>query len=309
MSSPTTPTRKRDWKKYNNALVSRAELFLDLKTLKNWERDLRKMNRNKNGRKFIYPESFFRYLALLQTYYRLSCRAAESLLGFLERHIPILKKPDHSTIHRRITKLEFGLGESVKHRKNLVVSIDSSGLKVHNRGEWIRHKHKIRRGYLKIHFAVNPKTREIIELRSTKEEVHDNKMFRPLVRSIVRRYAVKKVLADAAHDDHRNFNILDQLDIIPAIKMKGNSNAWKWHPKFDWKHRVRRGYVTMMIKSFKDWRRRLGYKKRWVSEIVFSSFKANFGEYFASKKMENIKKEIIRKAYVHNLLMNHLAKC
>jgi hypothetical protein len=309
MSSPTTPTKGRNWKRYNNALVSRAELFLDLKALKNWEKDLRRLNKRKNGRRFIYPECFIRYLALLQTYYRLSCRAVESLLAFLEKHIPSMRKPDHSTVHRRISRLELILSESVRHRRNIVVSIDSSGLKVHNRGEWIRHKHRVRRGWLKIHFAVNARTREIVGLESTKEDVHDNRMFRPILSRILRKSTVKKVLADAAYDDHRNFNLLDRLKITPAIKAKFNSLGHKWHPKWDRRHRVRRKYVSFMLKSFKDWRRRMGYKKRWISEVVFSSFKANFGEYFASRKMVNIKKEILRKAYVHNLLMNHMQRC
>lgn len=309
MLSPTTPTRKRDWKKYNNALVSRAELFLDLKALKSWENELRKMNKHKNGRKFIFPDCFIRYLALLQTYYHLSCRAVESLLAFLGKHILLLKKPDHSTIHRRITKLKLDIHDSIKHRKGLIVSIDSSGLKVHNRGEWIRHKHRVRRGYLKIHFAVNTKTREIIELESTKEEIHDNKRFRPIVRKLLKQYEIKKILADAAYDDHRNFNLLDKYGIIPAIKLKSNSWNYKWGArKFDKKHWIRRKYAAALAKSFKGWRRKMGYKKRWLSEIVFSCFKANFGEYFAAKRMKNIQQEIVRKAYVHNMLMNHLAR-
>ncbi len=147
MPSPKTSIRKRDWKKYNNALVSRAELFLDPDVLKNYEKDLRKMNRRKNGRRFIYPDCLIRYIALLQTYYGLSCRDAESFLAFLQKHAPFLKKPDHSTIHRRIATCDMDFYKSIRHRKGLVVSIDSSGLKVHNRGEWIRHKHRVRRGY------------------------------------------------------------------------------------------------------------------------------------------------------------------
>jgi len=309
MSSPKTSTKKRNWKKYNNALVSRAELFLDPKVLENSEKDLRKLNKHKNGRKFFYPNCLIQYLALLQTYYGFSCRDVESLLAFLQKHIPSLKKPDHSTIHRRITKMQLDFYKSIKHRRGLIVSIDSSGLKVHNRGEWIRHKHRVRRGYLKIHFAVNTKTREIVELESTKEEVHDNRKFRPILRRMLKRYTIKKVLGDAAYDDHRNFNLLDKCRIAPAIKLKANSFKHKWHPKWDRKHRVRRKYATMMLSSYKNWKRRLDYGKRWISEIVFSSFKANFGEYFAARKMENIKKEILRKAYVHNMLANHLLKC
>lgn len=39
-----------------------------------------------------------------------------------------------------------------------VIAIDSTaGIKVSNRGEWIRHKWNVKRGYLKIHVAVDIK--------------------------------------------------------------------------------------------------------------------------------------------------------
>jgi hypothetical protein len=44
---------------------------------------------------------------------------------------------------------------SLQHDDNFVIAIDSTGIKVTNRGEWIRHKWKVKRGYLKIHIAVD----------------------------------------------------------------------------------------------------------------------------------------------------------
>lgn len=306
MLSPKTPIQKRDWKKYNNALVSRVELFLSTKVLKKWFKELRKLNRNKNGRQFSFPNCFIYYLAFAKTLFGFSYRLLESFISFLCSRFPELKSIDHSTIQRRMEKLHLSLEGTVRHKKNLTLSIDSSGLKVHNRGEWIRQKHKLRRGFLKIHFAVNTKTREIVEIDMTDERSHDNKRFRPLVRRILKKYTVKKVLGDAAYDDHRNFNLLDRLKIIPALKMKKNSFKHKWHPKWDRKQRVRRKHVIMMLKSYKEWKRRMDYGKRWISEIVFSSFKHHFGEYFSSLKHENIKKEIMLRACVHNILMNHM---
>jgi len=308
MKTSNPSVRRRDWKRYNNALVSRAEIFLDVKVLRTWDKELKQMNRRKPGRRFVFPACFVTYMALLRVYLRLSFRALESIIGFLQQYIPRLKGIDHSTIHSRTNALDSHMGSSVKHKKGLVVSIDSSGLKVHNRGEWIRHKHAVRRGYLKIHFAVNTKTREIVALDTTKEEVGDNRKFRPLVGRMLKKYTLKKVLADAAYDDHRNFNLLDRHNIVPAIKLKRNSRRFRWWPRFDRKHRVRRKFALLMRNHFKEWHRRVGYGRRWLSEIVFSCFKANFGEYFSAKKMENIKKEVEWKAYAHNLIMNHLAK-
>jgi plasmid rolling circle replication initiator protein Rep len=39
-----------DWKEYNEKLVRRGELLLDLEFLKTWDQDISVMNRKKTGR-------------------------------------------------------------------------------------------------------------------------------------------------------------------------------------------------------------------------------------------------------------------
>ena len=51
-----------------------------------------------------------------------------------------------------------------------VIAIDSTGVKVTNRGEWIRHKWNVKRGYLKIHVAVDIKKKRILSLHATMYE-------------------------------------------------------------------------------------------------------------------------------------------
>jgi len=52
-----------------------------------------------------------------------------------------------------------------RKRRHIVIAVDSTGIKVTNRGEWILDKWNIRKkGYLKIHIAVNIKTKEIYSL-------------------------------------------------------------------------------------------------------------------------------------------------
>ena len=45
--------------------------------------------------------------------------------------------------------------------------------------------HKIEKGYLKIHVAVNIKTKEILALEVTDEKVHDGKMLKKLVNHVL----------------------------------------------------------------------------------------------------------------------------
>ena len=60
--------------------------------------------------------------------------------------------PHYSTISRRINKLEIKINEKLGN--DIVIALDSTGIKVANRGEWMRHKWHVRKGYLKIHVAV-----------------------------------------------------------------------------------------------------------------------------------------------------------
>ena len=79
--------------------------------------------------------------------------------------------PDYSRICRRINKLNIIIStddESSVHADNFVIAIDSTGVKVTNRGEWIRHKWNVKRGYLKIHVAVDIKRKRILSLPVSK---------------------------------------------------------------------------------------------------------------------------------------------
>jgi hypothetical protein len=40
----------------NKSLVSRGEVLLDFDIIDDWDSELKKMNKNKEGRKFIYPD-------------------------------------------------------------------------------------------------------------------------------------------------------------------------------------------------------------------------------------------------------------
>jgi hypothetical protein len=57
----------------------------------------------------------------------------------------------------------------------IVIVVDSTGIKVTNRGRWMGEKWHIKnkKGYLKIHVAVNAKTKKILLIKVTDEHVHD----------------------------------------------------------------------------------------------------------------------------------------
>ncbi|HJT82918.1 MAG TPA: hypothetical protein VJ697_00425 [Nitrososphaeraceae archaeon] len=73
---------------------------------------------------------------------------------------------------RRINRLYIKINDdnddvdnsSLQHDDYFVIAIDSTGIKVTNRGEWIKDKWNVKRGYLKIHVAVDIKKKRILSL-------------------------------------------------------------------------------------------------------------------------------------------------
>jgi len=107
--------------------------------------------------------------------------------------------------------------------KEVVVSLDSSGAKVTNRGEWMRQKWKVRRGWIKVHISVGDQNKQVVGIEATDESVSDTKEFKNLVEQSVENVEaaggkVAQANADGAYDANDNFEFLKAHDITPAIK-------------------------------------------------------------------------------------------
>ena len=140
--------------------------------------------------------------------------------------------PDYTTINRRINKLNIKVKDTVTKESTkddyIIIAIDSTGIKVTNRGQWLRDKWNIRKkGYLKIHIAVDIKSKKILSVKVTDEHVHDSKMLPQLVEDITKskNMAIEKVLADGAYDGNDIFRCLADNGILPCIKVRKNAKV------------------------------------------------------------------------------------
>jgi len=134
--------------------------------------------------------------------------------------------PDYTTINRRINRLDIQIKDTDSKNKEfkdecIVIAIDSTGIKVTNRGQWMRDKWKIKnkKGYLKIHIAVNVKTKEILSIKVTDEHVHDSKALPELVENIIKSNGVTvgKLFADGAYEGNEIFRCLGDNGIHLCI--------------------------------------------------------------------------------------------
>ena len=296
--------RKVNWREYNESLVRRGELLFDTDFLSNWRAELKEMNKGKEGAKFRYPNSLIWLLTTVHTYL-LPYRELEGFLRAISVHIKELKGiPDFTTMWRRVSRINVKLDPSVHLKEDVVIAVDSTGTKVANRGEWIR-RHKwsstTRKGFIKIHVAVDTRSKLIVSMKVTKEDVGDGRMLKSLVKdttiNVQQQTNIKRVLADGAYDSRDNFQFLHDNDIDPAIKVRKNSSLKSMGCY------TRKMAVLQQLSDLDKWKHSVSYGRRWAAETVFSSMKRMFGEHVISIKWKNIVNELLMKAHMYNMFM------
>lgn len=177
----------------------------------------------------------------------------------------------------------------------VTIAVDASGIKVADRGEWIRRRWKRRRGFLKIHIAVDIKTKQIVAMEVTDEGTGDGRMLKPLVERAQRHCRVVKALADGAYDSRENFTYLATKGIEAAIKVRKNSSRRARGCQ------ARKQTVLEYLRDAESWKRRVGYGLRWMAETAFSTFKCLFGEHVMARRLPNMIREMLLKASLYNL--------
>ena len=285
----------RDWKGYNEALVKRGLILLDLDFVADWSRELKAMNERKEGARYRYPESFVKLLAFVHAYV-LPYRQLEGFMRALSQHVDGLKAPDYTTIWWRVAKMKVDVASNVDVDKDVTIAVDSTGIKVSNRGEWIRKVWKVKRGFIKVHIAVDTRTKQILAIEVTKEDVGDGRMFGKLVRGSAEVADVKRVIGDGAYDSKSNFHLAAKMNVDPLIRVRKNASL---HADGC----IPRKFAVMEQLGNENWRREKGYGSRWMVESAFSSLKRIFGEYITSVKWKNIVNELLFKASIYNLFM------
>jgi hypothetical protein len=285
----------RDWRRVNEGLVKRGEILLDLRILDRWDSELERMNAGKEGGRYVYPEIFVRLLGYMHLLFHLPYRQTEGFMKALRRFDSRIHVPDYSTIDRRVNRLGVRLDEE-DYGNDLVIAVDASGVKVSNRGDWMRRRWRTRRGYLKIHIAVDVKRKKILALEVTDEKVGDERMLQPLVEEASRKGKIAKTIGDGAYDTKINFRYLDENGIEPVIKVRKDASSKAGGCV------LRKLVAQEYLSDPQAWKRRHAYGQRWMVETVFSTFKRTFGEYVSAKTMHNMTNEIMLKASLYNIL-------
>jgi hypothetical protein len=274
-------------------------LIMDLDFLRNYRDEFIGMNRKKRGRPYRIAKNYVRFLAVIRHLFSLGYRQLEGFTRSLERVFPILSAIDYSWIRRRIVRLGEGLVRydlrSVKDP--VVIVLDSTGVKVCRSGSWLERRFSRRRGYLKIHLAIDARTGEIVCFERTTGWVHDSEVAKRMVDRSMEAGNVIKVIGDGAYDSIRLIRHLKRKGIEPVIRPMRNARTDRWSPSRRSAARMIRYY------GYRLWSKMVGCGRRWMAEAAISRFKALFGEHLLSRKPRWMDSELMLKVFIYNMIL------
>ena len=291
---------KRNWSKYNRNLVNRGRVTFWIKeeTLSSWL--------TKSGRKGrpSFSTSVIQAGLIIKSVYNLPLR---SLQGFLESLLLVLKvslKSPHYSLFCKRAKEAASCLPKLSNRKPLELAIDSSGLKIRGEGEWkVKiHGSEQRRGWIKLHVGVDPKTQELIAIKVTDEQTADSAVLPDLINNAPK--SLRKVYADGAYDRKNCRTILNDLGIEECIpprkdgKIKEESGLKSRNDALKIIKGLGSDDISMCL-----WKKLSNYHRRSLVETVFSRFKSIFGDRLNAKKFTNLEAEINFKCYVLNQML------
>lgn len=290
------PRYKRDWPRINEGLVRRGELYLDVA----WVDELRRMNDGKLGRPYEYPESLMAFLRLFRSFLDTALRQMEGFLRGLSRIVPRVRPADYTTIWWRLARMEPLPLDVPPGDGPVVIAVDSTGIKVTNRGAWIRETWHRHRGWIKVHVAVSGRG-GVLSVEVTDEHTADVTMFPAVLDGAERAVGpgrIANVLADGTYDSRANFQALADEDIRPGIRIKEGASR-----KSLGTSARPRAVRELRRLGYEGWKEAHGYGMRWSVEWTFSAVKRIFGESVRSRRRDLMFQEVRAKFALYNLLL------
>ena len=294
--------RVRNWSEYNKGLKHRGSLtfWISPDVLANWEV---KEKTGKPGTTPTYTNQAIVTMVSLKSVFSLPGRA---LCGFVESIFQLmhleLSVPDHTTISRRLQRLEVALPVVSTSGKRHVV-VDSTGVKVYGEGEWKTRQHGIskRRTWRKLHLAVDEATGEILASAVTDNSCHDGEMLGGLLDEIAE--PISQVDADGAYDTSYCYDFIEERGAVAGIPPQRNAKIWFHGNRKTPRHPRDENLRRIRLVGRSKWKREIGYHRRSLAETTMFRFKTAFGGKVSSRKMDRQVNELKVQCLVLNRMI------
>ncbi len=135
----------KSWHDYNESLIERGHILMDIGFIKSWNKEIRNMNEGKVGDPFEYPHSYIHFPTFLKTGFKISYRTVQGIVRGLSDHIRI-EDMHFTQIRRKMLKVKPSIGNlnldnnNNKDSNPITVIVDASGHTITKKGDYIGQK-------------------------------------------------------------------------------------------------------------------------------------------------------------------------
>jgi Transposase DDE domain len=294
--------RIRNWSEYNAGLKQRGSLtfWVDESVLEQW---IVPNLSGKPGASLLYSDLAILTMATVKAIYRLAGRQCQ---GFLESIFALmgieLSVPDHSTLSRRVGKLQVVLPVLPKGGARHVV-VDSTGVKVYGEGEWKTRQHGIskRRTWRKLHLGVDEATGEILAAVVTTNDFHDGEVLNDVLEAI--EDPVEQVSTDGAYDHRHCYDEIEAKGAKAVIPPRKDAKIWQHGNRQGKPHPRDENLRSIRKHGRKRWKQDSGYHRRSIAETTMFRFKTIFGGNLSARKFDNQAVELFIKCAALNRMI------
>ena len=305
-------TRIKNWSNYNAGMIDRGHFRklaeLAVSEIKK-EMNSRAWKQHKTvGRPKTYPDALVLIIAVFREIFGMTFLESEGFAKDVFKEFGI-DVPNYTTIERRMGKLKIDLHLDKRRLKgDLYIMADSTGYKIYGEGEWKTYKHgrTKKRVWVKVHYAVDYASQQIVGLTVTIHTRGDNLEAENLLKETKKNLGSKsnniiEILGDGAYNTKALKKYVEEecgAKLISPPKIKAKSNGVKFIGA-DKEANERCNDVGR-----DQWKDEIGYHKRSIVETNMFREKSPFGDRLGCRTKENQIAEITIRAMILNIWTN-----
>ncbi|NLS07337.1 IS5 family transposase [Rhizobium sp. P32RR-XVIII] len=264
-----------NWREYEAGLRRRGSLTLWLtpEALSGWAAP----RRTTRGGQRHYSDLAIETTLMLGIAFGLRLRQSEGLLSSVLALMGLdLPVPDHTTLSRRARTWKPSAKRRAEPDAPLHVLVDSTGLKIYDAGQWLEEKHgaKSRRGWRKLHLALDADSGEIIAHALTDQDTSDASQVAPLLDQIDDE--IGRFTADGAYDGDPTYNAVLRHSTEAKIVIPPRATAVARQEAEPVNQRDRH-VASIQADGRLKWQASTGYGKRALIETAMSRYKGIIG--------------------------------
>jgi hypothetical protein len=267
-----------NWSEYETGLCRRGSLTLWItpEALSSWQAP----KRTTRGGQPRYSDLAIETALTLGLVFGLRLRQTEGLLTSVLKLMRLdLAVPDHTTLSRRARTWQSADrrdSRSASIKGPVHVLIDSTGLEVYGAGQWLEEKHgaKSRRGWRKLHLALDADSGDIIAHVMTSQDMGDSSQVGPLLNQIDG--PIGKFTADGAYDGDPTYGAVSRHSTDAAVIIPPRANTIDRSETGIDSQRDRH-IAAINTDGRMKWQTATGYGKRSLVEAAIGRYKSIIG--------------------------------